>query len=82
MLAYKRYVTLQKNGQLLLADLPFKAGQQVEVVLIVQDSEEHAHIKELQVLAQHTEALPHAKAISEEDIVAEINAYRIKQCGL
>lgn len=77
MTAYKKYVTIKDPKSLVLTDLPFKQGQVVEVVVIAQDNgESEERVRGLQALLNETQALPQAKAISEEEIAAEIEAYR------
>lgn len=78
MTAYKKYVTIKDPKSLVLTDLPFKQGQVVEVVVIAQDNgESEERVRGLQALLKETQALPQAKAISEDEIAAEIRAYRI-----
>ncbi|MEK6284819.1 MAG: hypothetical protein AABO57_03690 [Acidobacteriota bacterium] len=77
MTAYKKYVTIKDPKSLVLTDLPFKQGQVVEVVVIAQDNGElEERVRGLQALLKETQALPQAKAISEDEIAAEIEAYR------
>ncbi|MEK6406008.1 MAG: hypothetical protein AABN34_03495 [Acidobacteriota bacterium] len=77
MTAYKKYVTIKDPKSLVLTDLPFKHGQVVEVVVIAQDNGElEERVRGLQALLKETQTLPQAKAISEDEIAAEIEAYR------
>ena len=75
MIAYKTYITIENPKQITLTDLPFRQGQRVEIVMIAEE-EKTARVKELQTLFQNTQALPQAQHITEEEIVAEIAAYR------
>ena len=79
MLAYRQYVTVQKSKQIVLSDLPFLPGQRVEVVVIAEDQPAANRVRELRELFQATQALPQAQAISEDEIAAEIAAYRAAQ---
>lgn len=79
MLAYRQYVTVQKSKQIVLSDLPFLPGQRVEVVVIAEDQPATNRVRELRELFQATQALPQAQAISEDEIAAEIAAYRAAQ---
>ena len=79
MLAYRQYVTVQKSKQIVLSDLPFLPGQRVEVVVIAEDQPAANRVRELRELFQATQALPQAQALSEEEIAAEIAAYRAAQ---
>lgn len=80
MTAYKKYVRIKDPNSLVLTDLPFKRGQVVEVVVIAQDNgESEGRVRDLQALLKETQALPQAQAISEDEIAAEIAAYRAGQ---
>ena len=77
MTAYKRYVRIKESNSLLLTDLPFKPGQVVEVVVIAQNGDEsEERIRDLQTMLNDTQSLPAAAAMSEDDIAAEVEAYR------
>jgi len=77
MTAYKKYIKISDPKSLVLNDLPFKQGQVVEVVMTAQDNgESEDRVRELQALLKETQALPQANAISEDEIAAEIEAYR------
>ena len=76
MIAYRQYTTVQESGQIVLSNVPFQPGQRVEVVLIAEEERPAARIQELRALFKATQALPQARAISEEEIAAEIAAYR------
>lgn len=75
MIAYRRYITIKDPKQVILSDLPFRVGQRVEVVLIVEDDQAAEHHEELRVLFNTTQALPQAQTVTEEEIAAEIAAY-------
>jgi hypothetical protein len=77
MIAYRQYATVQKSKQIVLSDLPFQPGQRVEVVVIAEDEPPANRVRELRELFQITQALPQAQAITEDDIAAEIAAYRV-----
>jgi len=76
MMAYRQYVTVQDPRQIVLSDVPFRAGQRVEVVVIAEEEQPAARVQELRALFKITQALPQAQAISEDEIAAEIAAYR------
>ncbi len=38
--AYKKYMIIDDSQQLLLSDLPFKAGQKVEIIVLAEDNGE------------------------------------------
>ncbi len=76
MIAYREYITVQESRQIVLSNVPFQPGQRVEVVLIAEEERPAARVQELRALFQATQALPQAQAITEEEIAAEIAAYR------
>ena len=76
MIAYKRTVTIQDPRELVLNDLPFRPGQQVEVVLLAEETPPSISPSEMQALFRDTQALPVARTITEDEIAAEIEAYR------
>ncbi len=74
MMTYKTTLTIEDPSRLVLSNLPFPAGQRVEV--IVTADERSAPVQQLKELLRTTQALPQAQSISEEEIRAEIEAYR------
>lgn len=76
MKAYRKYLTIQDPKRVVLSDLPFHSGQQVEVLFFPKDNELNSHAEELQTLFKSTQELSTSKAISEEEIAKEIEAYR------
>ena len=76
MIAVRKYAVVSSSKGVVLSDLPFQPGQRVEVVVIAEEEKTTARLKELRELFQTTQALPQARAISEEEIAAEIAAYR------
>jgi hypothetical protein len=79
MLAYKQYVTIKDPAKIELSGLPFRAGQRVEVVMIAEDDDRATRVEELRALFRSTQALPQAKAITEEMIAEEVEAYRARR---
>ena len=76
MLAYKQYVTIKDPAKIELSGLPFRVGQRVEVVMIAEDDDRAARVQELKALFRSTQALPQIKAITDEMIAEEVEAYR------
>jgi hypothetical protein len=76
MRAYKKYVTIDDPKKLVLSNLPFQPGQRVEVVMIAEDEEREKRIQELRALLKKTQALPKAKAMTDDKIAEEVAAYR------
>lgn len=74
MQAYKTMATMQERHRLVLGNIPFRAGQQVEVVVLTQPSANH--ITQIKALFAETQVLPQIQSISDEDIIKEIAAYR------
>jgi hypothetical protein len=79
MKAYRTYLTIKDPKHVVLADTPFRPGQRVEVMLLTQDEDDTADLQELKALLKVTQGLPHIQALSEEEIAAEIAAYRSGQ---
>lgn len=76
MRAYKKYVTIDDPKKLVLSDLPFQHGQRIEIVMIAEDGEREKRIQELRTLLERTQALPKARAITDDMIAEELAAYR------
>lgn len=76
MLAYRHYTTVQESKQIVLSSVPFPPGQRVEVVLIAEEERPAARVQDLRALFRATQALPQAQALTEDEIAAEIAAYR------
>ena len=76
MNAYKRYITIEDPNQVVLSNLPFQPGQRVEVIILAEDNERAALSQKLRDLFDKTQALPGVQDITEEEIAAEIEAYR------
>ena len=76
MLAYKKYVTIKDPAKVVLTDLPFSPGQKIEVVCFAEDNNQAESVMGLKSLFKKTQRLAQAKAISEDEIREEIEAYR------
>ena len=76
MRAYKKYVVVEDPHRIVLSDLPFEAGQRVEVVMIADEPQAAAHLETLHSLLTSTQALPQARSLTEADIAAEVQAAR------
>jgi hypothetical protein len=75
MKAYRTYLVVEDPKRVVLTDVPFSAGQRVEV-LMVQDESSERLIAELRDLMKETQNLPQIRALSEAEIREEIEAYR------
>ncbi len=69
-------LTVTDPKQVIVPDVPFVAGQVVEVLLLVREEDQVSSLQQLDTLLQTTQALPQAQALTADDIVAEIEAYR------
>ena len=76
MKAYRTYLIVEDPKRVVLTDVPFSAGQRVEV-LMVQDESSDRLTEELRTLMKETQNLPQVKALSEVEIREEIEAYRV-----
>ena len=76
MKAYRTYLVVEDPKRVVLTDVPFNAGQRVEV-LMVQDESSERLTEELRTLMKETQNLPQIKALSEVEIREEIEAYRV-----
>ena len=75
MKAYRTYLVVEDPKRVVLTDVPFSAGQRVEV-LMVQDESSERLVAELRDLMKETQNLPQIRALSEAEIREEIEAYR------
>ncbi|MEH2413250.1 hypothetical protein [Nostoc sp.] len=76
MNAYKTYITIADPKQLVLFDLPFKAGQRVEVIILTEDNLTATLAEDLKKLFKEIQATHADNPLTEEEIAAEIEAYR------
>ncbi|QLE58903.1 hypothetical protein [Nostoc sp. TCL26-01] len=76
MNAYKKYITIKDPKQLILSDLPFQPGQRVEIIIVPEDNLKEEINKKIEILFDKTQSLPGVQDITEEEITAEIEAYR------
>lgn len=79
MQAYKTFVTIQHPNQVVLNNLPFKEGQQVEILVLAKDEHSPSLVQQLKLLFTETQSLPQIKSLSEEEILDEIRAFRSGQ---
>lgn len=76
MNTYKTYVTIEEPNNLVLSNLPFQPGQRVEVIIWAENNERAEISKKVRDLFDLTQAIPGVQEITEEEIAAEIEAYR------
>ncbi|MDQ2996386.1 MAG: hypothetical protein M3R61_04935 [Chloroflexota bacterium] len=79
MKAYRTYFTVTDTKQVVLSDVPFPPGQVVEVLVLAQDADRALALHQVNGLLQRTQALPHVQALTDDEIAAEVAAYRNDQ---
>ncbi len=76
MSTYRRRLVVQDPKQIMLSDVPFQTGQEVEITLRSIEQPTVERKNELRALLKKTQSLPQIQTLTEEDILAEIEAYR------
>lgn len=76
MQTYRKKLVIEDPKRVVLTDLPFRAGQTVEVLVLEEEADRERQVEDLKRLLKETQALSQLKSISEEEIAAEIAAYR------
>ncbi len=79
MKAYRTVLTVNDPKQVVLTDVPFEPGQRVEILVLPQNKSGAAAAQRWKSLAGETQAFPQLQKLSEEEISAEVNAYRSGQ---
>jgi len=82
--AYRKKVTVRPDGSIEILDSLLKPGTEAEVILLVESEPDstvsiQARVDEWKALFRETQALPQAQTITEEEIAAEISAYRAEK---
>jgi hypothetical protein len=78
---YKTYITIEYPQRVILSNLPFPSGQKIENTIKVIDERRLALAKEMRDLFKELQTLPSSQEITEEEIAAEIDAYREPPLG-
>lgn len=78
MRAYRKYLTIKNPKEVTLSDLPFAAGDCVEVVMIATEPSPADQLETLHTLFKTTQALPQARTLTEADLAAEVAAVRTR----
>lgn len=76
MTTYRAFLTIEDPNQVILSNLPFHKGQRVRVVILAEDNERGVVSQKFRQLFRATQILPGVSDVTEEDITAEIDAYR------
>jgi hypothetical protein len=77
MNTYKTYAQIDAIGRLVLEGLPFSAGSLLEILGVNQSHQPEERVESWRALMRHVQALPQSQAITDKEIVAEIEAQRI-----
>ena len=76
MNTYRKRLVVQDPKQIVLSDVPFQTGQEVEVILRSTERPAIERKNDLRALLKKTQSLPQIQTLTEEDILAEVEAYR------
>jgi len=81
---YRRKATVRSDGRIEIKTPNLKPGTRVDVIVRVEGEPDDAKVREarvheLKALFKETQSLPQARTITEEEISAEIAAYRAEQ---
>jgi len=79
MKAYRTYLTVTDAKQVVLSDVPFPPGQVVEVLILAHNDHQTQALRQLDTLLMRTQTLPQIQALTDDEIAAEIAAYRSGQ---
>jgi antitoxin ParD1/3/4 len=78
MKAYRTHLVVEDPDRVVVSNVPFQRGQHVEVLFLAHDDLRLAQMEDVRALFKETQSLSQVQALTEEDIAAEIAAYR---CG-
>jgi hypothetical protein len=76
MKAYRQYVTVEDPQKIVLENTPFQPGDRLEVLLISQEESDASIADRMEALFKQLQSLPQAQHLTDEEIIAEITAYR------
>jgi len=76
MSGYRTILTVTDPRQIVVNDVPFDVGQQVEVILVPAGVDRARNVQQWRQLLKETQALPQVQSITDEEIEAEVAAYR------
>ena len=79
--ANRKKATVRPDGRIEIKTPSLKPGTKTEVIVLVESGPEEsqtrqARVKEWKALFKETQKLPQARIMTEEEIAAEIDAYR------
>lgn len=76
MKTYQKSIKLEKTANLVLDDLPFQAGEEIEIIIVSKNQQQKELLTELKQLLRETQALHSNHILTEAEIQAEIDAVR------
>ncbi|MBK7392609.1 MAG: hypothetical protein IPI64_04805 [Chloracidobacterium sp.] len=77
MNAYKTSTVITPSKQVILSDMPFGVGDEVEVTVSrTENGSRSDRMRKLKALFQQTQSLPQVRSLTEDEIVREIEAHR------
>ncbi len=79
MKTYRITLTIDDPQEVVLKNLPFDRGQSVEIVVVPHNWADGESAAKLRALFKETQALPQSRALTEDDIAADVAAYRAGQ---
>jgi hypothetical protein len=71
----KRQLTIDSSHNLLLSNLPYKTGQKLTVIIVAEE-EQQQRCQQWKNFFKQLQASPVAQTLTDDDIAAEIEAYR------
>lgn len=76
--AFRKKVTVRPDGRIEIKSMNLKPGTKAEVIVLIEsaDADRKERVRRLKALFKATQSLPQAQTITEEEIAAEIAAYR------
>lgn len=71
----KRQLTIDASHNLLLSNLPYETGQKLTVIIVAEDEQQQRQ-QQWKHFFKQLQASPVAQTLTDDDIAAEIEAYR------
>ena len=76
MKTYQASLVIDNSKRIVLSDLPFQQGQEVEVIIIAKEKNKQELANQLKEFFKEVQALHAEQPMTEEEIQQEIEAYR------
>jgi hypothetical protein len=74
--AYRTILTVTEPHQVVVNDVPFPEGEQVEVIVVIAQKNNSDTASRLRQLLKDTQSLPQIQQLTDEEIQAEVAAHR------